>query len=68
MVMHEKNKYRNIPWNRYNLEKYRDINFWSYRPALVTTVIIRVGSDDALWGHWARGVFTPQTKFEKEKK
>ncbi len=33
--MHEKNKYRHIPWNRYNLEKYRDINFWSYRPALV---------------------------------
>ncbi len=32
--MHEKNKYRHIPWNRYNLEKYRDINFWSYRPAL----------------------------------
>ncbi len=27
-------KYRHIPWNRYNLEKYRDINFWSYRPAL----------------------------------
>ncbi len=32
--MHEKNKYRHIPWNRYNLEKYRDIDFWSYRPAL----------------------------------
>ncbi len=32
--MHEKNKYRHIPPNRYNLEKYRDINFWSYRPAL----------------------------------
>ncbi len=32
--MHEKKKYRNIPCNRYNLEKYRDINFWSYRPAL----------------------------------
>ncbi len=32
--MHEKNKYRHIPWNRYNLEKYRDINFWSNRPAL----------------------------------
>ncbi len=32
--MHEKNKYRHIPWNRYNLEKYRDINFWSYRQAL----------------------------------
>ncbi len=30
-----KKKYRHIPWNRYNLEKYRDINFWSYRPALV---------------------------------
>ncbi len=29
-----KKKYRHIPWNRYNLEKYRDINFWSYRPAL----------------------------------
>ncbi len=25
--MHEKNKYRHIPWNRYNLEKYRDIHF-----------------------------------------
>ncbi len=35
--MHEKKKYRNIPWNRYNLEKYRDINFWSYRPALTDT-------------------------------
>ncbi len=34
--MHEKKKYRHIPWNRYNLEKYRDINFWSYRPALAT--------------------------------
>ncbi len=33
--MHEKNKYRHIPWNRYNLEKYRDIHFWSYRPALL---------------------------------
>ncbi len=33
--MHEKNKYRHIPWNRYNLEKYRDTDFWSYRPALV---------------------------------
>ncbi len=32
--MHEKNKYRYIPWNRYNLEKYHDIHFWSYRPAL----------------------------------
>ncbi len=36
--MHEKNKYRHIPWNRYNLEKYRDTDFWSYRPALVFTV------------------------------
>jgi len=26
-----------------------------------------VGSD-ALWGHLARGVFTPQTRFEKKKK
>ncbi len=34
---------------------------------IVTTVIIRVGSD-ALWGHLARGVFTPQTRFEKKKK
>ncbi len=34
---------------------------------IVTTVIIRVESD-ALWGHLARGVFTPQTKFEKKKK
>ncbi len=33
--MHEKNKYRHIPWNRYNLEKYRDTDFWSYRPALL---------------------------------
>ncbi len=33
--MHEKNKYRHIPWNRYNLEKYRDTDFWSYRPALI---------------------------------
>jgi len=22
---------------------------------------------DALWGHLARGVFTPQTRFEKKK-
>ncbi len=34
---------------------------------IVTTVIIRVGSD-ALRGHLARGVFTPQTRFEKKKK
>ncbi len=34
--MHEKNKYRHIPWNRYNLEKYRDTDFWSYRPALLS--------------------------------
>ncbi len=34
---------------------------------IVTTAIIRVGSDDALWGHLARGVFTPQTRFEKKK-
>ncbi len=42
--MHEKNKYRHIPWNRYNLEKYRDINFWSYRPALTEShsVVLRV--------------------------
>ena len=33
---------------------------------MVTTVIIKVGSD-ALWGHLARGVFTPQTRFEKKK-
>ncbi len=30
----KKKKKRHIPWNRYNLEKYRDIHFWSYRPAL----------------------------------
>ncbi len=34
--MHEKNN-RHIPWNRYNFEKYRDIHFWSYRPALQCT-------------------------------
>ncbi len=33
---------------------------------MVTTVIIKVGSD-ALWGHLARSVFTPQTRFEKKK-
>ncbi len=33
----------------------------------ITAVIIKVGSD-ALWGHLARGVFTPQTGFEKKKK
>ncbi len=33
---------------------------------MVTTVIIKVGSD-ALWGHLARGVFTSQTRFEKKK-
>ncbi len=30
-------KYRHIPWNRYNFEKYREIHFWSYRPALQET-------------------------------
>ncbi len=43
--MHEKNKYRHIPWNRYNLEKYRDIHFWSYRPALVSDIRARVMSE-----------------------
>ncbi len=38
--MHEINKYRHIPWNRYNLEKYRDIDFWSYRPALVQSCFV----------------------------
>ncbi len=33
---------------------------------MVTTVIIRVGRD-ALWGHLARGDFTPQTRFGKKK-
>ncbi len=33
---------------------------------MVCTVIIRVGSD-SLWGHLARGVFTPQTRFKKKK-
>ncbi len=33
---------------------------------MVTTVIIKVGSD-ALWGHLARGVFTPQTRQREEK-
>ncbi len=33
---------------------------------MITTVIIKVGSD-ALWGHLARGVFTPQTRYEKKK-
>ncbi len=33
---------------------------------MVTRVIIIVGSD-ALWGHMARGIFTPKTKFEKKK-
>jgi len=28
--------------------------------------MIKVGSD-ALWEHLARGVFTPQTRFEKKK-
>ncbi len=44
---------RHIPWNRYNLEKYRDINFWSYRPAL------SVGGwgllDRTPWSEWMRG-------------
>ncbi len=43
--MHEKNKYRHIPWNRYNLEKYRDTDFWSYRPALIfTRSVLRTNS------------------------
>jgi len=25
-----------MQYNRYNFEKYRDIHFWSYRPALVS--------------------------------
>ncbi len=36
---------------------------------MVATVIIRVGSDDALWGHlefWTGGGVTPQTMFEKK--
>ncbi len=33
--MHEKKKYRHIRWNRYNFEKYCDINFWSHHPALI---------------------------------
>ncbi len=36
-----KNKYRQIPWDRNNLEKYRDTHFWSYRPALTHTVLKR---------------------------
>ncbi len=32
--MHEKNKYRHIPWNRYNFEKYREMSFLLYHPAL----------------------------------
>ncbi len=39
---------------------------WHTRGYAPATVIIRVGSD-ALWGHLARGVFTPQTRFEKKK-
>lgn len=27
-------KKSHITWNRYNFEKYRDVNFWSYHPAL----------------------------------
>ncbi len=43
--MHEKNKYRHIPWNRYNLEKYRDTDFWSYRPALTQGVYLMHNSN-----------------------
>ncbi len=60
--MHEKNKYRHIPWNRYNLEKYRDINFWSYRPALEGSVrkfvvistehIVEIGQSQASVSLW----------------
>ncbi len=49
----KKKKYRHIPWNRYNLEKYRDINFWSYRPALIESVIflnIFLGGTTLGWG------------------
>ncbi len=35
--MHEK-KYHNLLWNQYNCEKYCDINFWPYRPALDVTI------------------------------
>ncbi len=64
--MHEKNKYRHIPWNRYNLEKYRDINFWSYRPALTTitmTPLMLVG----LLGNDSRQceIFSQLTKYLK---
>ncbi len=57
-VMHEKNKYRHIPWNRYNFEKYRDINFWSYRPALVwlqfceSTVYIKIYLHEMKEAEW----------------
>ncbi len=47
-----KKKYRHIPWNRYNLEKYRDINFWSYRPALLLIIpcmIVYVTNNKEPW-------------------
>ncbi len=41
--------YRHIPWNRYNLEKYRDINFWSYRPALLHSILDGLEPCGLLW-------------------
>ena len=38
-------KYWHISWNRWNFEKYRDIQFWSYRPTL--------------WGPFCRGWASP---------
>ncbi len=55
--MHEKNKYRHIPWNRYNLEKYRDTDFWSYRPALS-------GSTDFQHTNILQNIFCVQQKKE----
>ncbi len=48
--MHEKNKYRHIPWNRYNLEKYRDTDFWSYRPALI--LVTSYWTTDGRWDYF----------------
>ncbi len=51
----KKNKYRHIPWNRYNLEKYRDIDFWSYRPALQTNIYMDSHSDGTHSLQWVIG-------------
>ncbi len=57
-----------LPYHTATQDRGSECRDFGFISRIVTAlVIIRVGSD-ALWGHWARGVFTPQTRFEKKKK